>query len=180
MRIPTHSAGQLGRDRDWSRELHRARIPYRRGASRAPSIRYSECHAPSCRSRTVRRGCTDSRRRRASRYASMPSRRAAGKTRRNGIERAGTSERGITVVGTTRRLAHVTRCGRHPFPCCGKGPVKNQDGIATIFPMKRIVPESRSRIAKRNGRSTRIVGTTGSETTPISTDVTAAASVPSS
>jgi hypothetical protein len=49
---------------------------------------------------------------------------------------------------------------------------------SVIFPMNRIVPEWFSRIAKTNGRSIRMTGPM--LVRPIPTDVTAAASVPSS
>jgi hypothetical protein len=49
------------------------------------------------------------------------------------------------------------------------------------FPRNRIVPVSRSRIATTNGRSTTTCSGSGrTEVTPTSTEVTAAASVPSS
>jgi hypothetical protein len=49
-------------------------------------------------------------------------------------------------------------------------------GGAPMLPMKRIVPLSRSRITRRNGRSARKLG--GALTGPTPTEVTAAASVP--
>src|SRR5688500_15453532 len=51
-------------------------------------------------------------------------------------------------------------------------------GSFTIFPMNMIVPENRSRMTNRNGRSTRIAE--GADVRPIPTLVAAAASVPSS
>lgn len=53
-------------------------------------------------------------------------------------------------------------------------------GMRTIFPMKRTVPDSRSRRTKMNGRSTRNGVRTGSDVSEMPTFVTAAASVPSS
>jgi hypothetical protein len=57
-------------------------------------------------------------------------------------------------------------------------PPSGNQGIRTIFPRKRIVPENRSRIANTNGRSTHRHGGRLVTLTPVF--VTAAASVPSS
>ena len=56
-------------------------------------------------------------------------------------------------------------------------PIADHEGFR-IAPRNRIVPDSRSRMANRNGRSITMDGCT--LTIPISTDVTAAATVPSS